>query len=141
MVYYRSSAAEEKLEHRFKESMAIPGTRKYHWFAPLNKEEMMVYPISSGTGEKKRTRKSHVTTEHVPISENLRSARPGDYISCIYDSVVWYGIVEKYCEQFDDYTVNFLHPIIIHKTKIVVQCQTIILYQSWVALSCKEVPG
>ena len=23
---------------------------------------------------------------------------------------VWYAIVEEYCKEFDDYTVNFLHP-------------------------------
>ena len=30
-------------------------------------------------------------------------------LTAFYDLQVWYGIVEKYCEEFDDYTVNFLH--------------------------------
>ena len=50
--------AEELLEHRFKDSRVIPGTQKYHRFVPLNKEEWMVYPISSGIEEKKNIRQS-----------------------------------------------------------------------------------
>ena len=45
--------AKELLEHRFKDSRAISGAQKFHRFVPLNKEELMVYPISSGTEEKK----------------------------------------------------------------------------------------
>ena len=41
---------------------------------------------------------------------NLKCVKAGEFVGCIYDMQVWYGIVEEYCEEFDDYTVNFLHP-------------------------------
>ena len=100
---------EKLLEHRFKDSRVIPGTQKYPRFVPLNKEELMVYPISSGIGEKKRIRKSHFTNELAMLG-NLKCVKRGEYVGCICDMQVWYGIVEEYCEEFDDYTVNFLHP-------------------------------
>lgn len=51
--------AEQRLEHRFKECMTIPGTQKFHRFVPLNKEELMVYPISSGVGEKNKNQEKY----------------------------------------------------------------------------------
>ena len=101
--------AEQQIEHQFKDSRAVPGTQKYHRFVPINKEELMEYPISSGIGEKKRIKNlSHITNEPAMV-DNLKCVKPGEDVSCIYDMQVWYGIVEEYCEEFDDYTVNFLH--------------------------------
>ena len=101
--------AEELLKHQFKDSRVVPGTQKYHRFVPLNKEELMVHPISSGIGEKKRIRKSHFANESAMLG-NLKCVRPGEYVGCIYAMQEWYGIVEEYCEELDDDTVNFLHP-------------------------------
>lgn len=98
--------AEQRLEHRFKECMTIPGTQKFHRFVPLNKEELMVYPISSGVGEKKKIMKS----TNKPEFRCLKNVKIGQYVAVIYDINVWYGIVEEYFEEFDDFTVNFLHP-------------------------------
>ena len=100
---------EHQIEHRFKDSRAIPGTQKFHRFVPINKEELMVYPISSGIGSRKRIRKVHSKHEHAMV-DNIKSVKPGEYVSCIYDKQVWFGIVEEYCEEFDDYKLNFLHP-------------------------------
>ena len=54
----------------------------------------MVYPISSGIGEKKRIRKSHFANEPAMLG-NLKYVRPGEYVGCIYDIQIFYGIVEE----------------------------------------------
>lgn len=42
------------LKYKFTNVCTIPGTRKFHKFVSINKEELMVYPFSiSGKGEKK----------------------------------------------------------------------------------------
>ena len=69
----------------------------------------MVYPISSGIGENKRIRKDHISNEP-KIFGDPKWIKPGEYVWCIYNKEVWYGIVEEYCEVFDDFIVNFLHP-------------------------------
>ena len=43
-------------------------------------------------------------------SEFNKLIRPGEYVGCICNKEVWYGIVEEYCEEFNDFIVNFLHP-------------------------------
>ena len=100
---------EQQIEHRFKDRRAIPGTQKFHRFVPINKEELMVHPISSGIGSRKRIRKVHSKPERAMV-DNMKSVKPGEYVSCISDKQVWFGIVEEYCEEFDDYKLNVLHP-------------------------------
>ena len=99
---------EELLKYQFKDSRAIPGTQKYHIFVPLNKEELMVYPTVSGIGENKRIRKSHFTIEPAMLG-NLKCVKRGEYVGCIYNMQVWYGIGVEYCKKFEDYALNFLH--------------------------------
>ena len=86
--------AEKKLDHGFKESRTIPRTLKYHRFVPLNKEELMVYPISSGIEEKKSMREGHIPNEP-KILGDPKHIKPGEYVGCIYNKEVWYGIVEE----------------------------------------------
>ena len=66
----------------------------------------MVYPISSGVGEKKKIKKS--TNE--PELSCLENVKIGQYVAVIYNINVWFGIVEDFSEEFDDFTLNFLHP-------------------------------
>lgn len=100
------------MKDRFENSKVNPGTQIFHRFVPLNKEEIMVYPISIGTGEKKQMRKKGDGTEidDVAMLDNLKDIRPGQYVGCIYEMQVWLGVVEEYSGEFDDFTVNFLHP-------------------------------
>ena len=100
--------AEKKLDHRSKESRVILGTLKYHRFVPLNKEELMVYPISSGIGENHRIRKGHISNEP-NILYDPKHIKQGEYVGCIYNREVWHRIMEECCEEFDDFIVNFLH--------------------------------
>jgi hypothetical protein len=98
--------AQKRLEPRFKDSTTISGTQKLHRFVPLNKEEIMVYPISNGVGQMRSINK----TTHEPELSCLKNIKIGQYVAVIYDLNVWYGIVEEHLEEFDDFTVNFLHP-------------------------------
>ena len=81
--------AEKKLDHRFRESTAIPGTQKYHRFVPLSKEEIMVYPISSGTGERKIIRNLGHSFNEPTILGNPKHIKPGEYVGCIYNKEIW----------------------------------------------------
>jgi len=102
--------SEERLKDRFASSQVIPGTRKYHRFIPINKDVMHVYTISSGRhSEEKRIRKVDGTGME-NVFPAVQDVKLGHYIACLYDEKVWYGIVEEYSEEFDDYTVSFLCP-------------------------------
>ena len=57
----------------------------------------------------KRIKKGHISSE-LKILGDPKHIKPGEYVGCIYNKKVWYGIVEEYCEEFDDFIVNFLHP-------------------------------
>ena len=78
---------EQQIEYRFSDTRAIPGTQKFHRFVPINKEELMVYPILSGIGSKKRIRNSHSKKEPKMV-DKLKFVRLGEYVSYIYDKQV-----------------------------------------------------
>ena len=80
--------------------------QKLHRLVPLNKEELMVYPISNGVLE---TRSINKIT-HEPELSCLESIEIGDYVAVIYDRNVLYAIVKEHLEELDDITVNFLNP-------------------------------
>ena len=81
---------------------------KYHRFFHFDREELMVYPIPSGIGENKRIRKGLISNKTKIISDR-KLIKTGEYIGCIYNKEVEYGIVDEYCEEFDNFRVNFLH--------------------------------
>lgn len=98
--------AEKKLENRFKNCLSIPGTQKFLRYVTLNKEELLAYPTSNGIGEIKKIKKS----THGPEPRLIENIKLGQYVAAIYDNSVWYGIVEQYSAEFDDFSINFLHP-------------------------------
>ena len=79
----------------------------------------MIYPISSGIGEYKRIKKCKFQTQisnETKKNGDRKCIKPGEYVEWIYNKEVWYGIVEEYWEEFDDFRVNFLqHCVIIWK--------------------------
>ncbi|KAL7634811.1 UNVERIFIED_CONTAM: hypothetical protein RMT77_015188 [Armadillidium vulgare] len=93
-----------KLKHRFADVCTIPGTRQFHRFVPKNTEELMVYLFSSSSkGELKRT-------IHTPGDTVHDAVKVGQYVGCVYYKKIWFGIVEEYNEEFDDFFVKFLEP-------------------------------
>jgi len=99
---------EHKLKHRFTNCRTIQGTQKLHRFVPQNKDEILVYPFSSGKGEKRNINLRPGDEEQEFIE--IKNVKVGQYISCKYETKVWIGIVEECCEEFNDVIVNFLEP-------------------------------
>lgn len=98
-----------KLMPRFEDVCTIPGTRQYHRFVPKNTEELMVYLFSSSPkGELKRI--IHTPGDTVHDAVKFTNAKVGQYVGCAYDKKIWFGIVDDYNEEFDDFLVNFLEP-------------------------------
>jgi hypothetical protein len=85
----------------------ITGTLKLHRFVPLTKETLRVHLISQGTAE---VRNIIRTKEKCIISENLDDIKIGSFIACRYDDKLWFGLVEEFDMQHDDYIIKFLHP-------------------------------
>ena len=58
--------------------------------------------------------KCYYNTNIYPLNEPelscLKNIKIGQYVAVIYELNIWYGIVEEHLEEFDDFTVNFLHP-------------------------------
>ena len=104
--------ANKKLKQRYEECRPIAGTQKYHRVVPLNKHEILCYHISSGTdGEKKVISKQvNLDIPNEIIYINKADLQVGTYVGCIYEKQLWFAIIENYIEEFDDYTVSFLHP-------------------------------
>lgn len=100
--------SEHNLRSRFTNSRTIQGTQKFHRFVPLNKKEIMVYPFSSGKGEKKSITMQPGEDEQLFV--DIKGVKVGQYISCIYNMEVWLGIIEECCEDYNDFIVNFLEP-------------------------------
>ena len=46
----------------------------------------------------------------VSIVEALQIDIRGNYVACIYDITVWYGIVNDISEEFGDLLIKFMHP-------------------------------
>ena len=41
---------------------------------------------------------------------DIRDVAKGNYVACIYDKKVWYGIVNDISEEFGDLLIKFMHP-------------------------------
>ena len=41
---------------------------------------------------------------------DIRDVAKGNYVACMYDKKVWYGIVNDISEEFGDLLIKFMHP-------------------------------
>ena len=41
---------------------------------------------------------------------DIRDVAKGNYVACIYDKKVWYGIVNDISEESGDLLIKFMHP-------------------------------
>ena len=99
-----------KLEERFKMSVPIVGTQRFHKYVPLSKTKMKVFYLSTETaGEERSIVKSSRFLEKACEPPSLKI---GDYIVCTYGSTRtrWGGIVQEYHEEYNDFCINFLYP-------------------------------
>ena len=91
------------LQERFSESHTLKGTQRYHRYVPLSTTTLAVHEVSSGP----RARVvSIVEALQIDISDVVK----GNYVACMYDKKVWYGIVNDISEEFGDFLIKFMHP-------------------------------
>lgn len=98
----------DTLQYRFKASSAVPGTRGYHSFEPLDNYKVRVRIVSRSPQFK-----------DVPIYHDIHSAcsnvtfedvKENTYVACVYDSKWWFGKVLEKSHNNQDYSITFLHP-------------------------------
>ena len=46
----------------------------------------------------------------IPNRVDIGDITPSSYISCVYNSLWWVGLVNKVDEELDDLDVQFMHP-------------------------------
>ena len=94
----------EKMEKRFEDGKAVPGTRSSHHFIPQS---------ASPSGHKLCSEDVSFVDIHdfkIPIRVDISDTAPSLYISCIYNSLWCVGLVNKVDEEQGDVDVQFMHP-------------------------------
>ena len=89
----------KSLEERFSSGNTVPGTRSSHHFIPLSSSKIVHKPSSED--------ESHTGTHdfNLPTTFQLCDIRPMTYVTCLYDSFWWVGLVTQV-----DVKVQFMFP-------------------------------
>ena len=96
----------EALKNRFENMITIPGTQTCRHFCTLNKDKLLVCPISStNNGQIKPITKTQRSIETINIV--FQELKVGQYDGCIYDSNLWFGIIEEVNTDYNNCTINF----------------------------------
>ena len=93
-----------QMEKRFEEGKTVPGTRSSHHFIPLS---------ASQIGHKLCNEDVSFADIHdfkIPTQVDIGDIAPSSYISCVYNSLWWVGLVNKVDEEQGDVYVQFMHP-------------------------------
>ena len=94
----------EKMDKRLEDGKAIPGTRSSHHFIPQS---------ASQIGHKLCIEDDSFVDIHnfkIPTRVDTGDIAPLSYISCLYNSFGWVGLVNKVDEEQGDVDVQFMHP-------------------------------
>ena len=98
----------EKMKERYKYGSTVPGTRSCHFFEPtepykIRAKFVAVDPVFSVMH----------SFEH-PLqfirADTIKSLKPMDYITCIYDNFWWLALVEEINKEEKDVTCKFMTP-------------------------------
>lgn len=92
------------LEARFARGNTVPGSRSSHHFAPLS---------TSNIGHKLTSEDESYTDNHdfnLPSILEISDISPMQYVTCVYNSFWWIGIVNEINAEEGDVTVKFMHP-------------------------------
>ena len=94
----------EKMEKRFEDGEMVPSTRSSHHFIPQS---------SSQIGHKLCSEDELFVDIHdskILVWVDIGDIAPLSYISCMYNSLWWVGLVNKVDEEQGDVDVQFMHP-------------------------------
>ena len=92
------------LEARFARGDTVPGTRTSHHFVPLSASQIG-HKLSSEDVSYIDIHDFHLTSNF-----QISDIAPMHYITCIYNSLWWVGIVTEVNAEEGDVTVKFMHP-------------------------------
>jgi hypothetical protein len=96
---------ENSLSARFDNACAVPNTRTYHGFVPIDNNSMKVYRHSSSVMFSKV-----FITKVKSASGQILNLKVNDYVACINDANWWLGTIVEISVENMDYLVNFFHP-------------------------------
>jgi hypothetical protein len=103
----------EKVEKDMESRFTLPikpvtGTLKLHRFVPLTKETLRVSYLSQGahTGEERNL----INAKQKPRITETDEIKLQSFIACRYDNELWFGLVEEFDDQHNDYIIKFLSP-------------------------------
>ena len=94
----------EKMEKRFEDGKMVPSTRSSHHFIPQS---------ASQIGHKLCSEDELFVDIHdskILVWVDTGDIAPLSYISCMYNSFWWVGLVNKVDEEQGDVDVQFMHP-------------------------------
>lgn len=74
------------LQQRFSECRTLKGTQRYHRYVPLSTTTLVVHEVSSGP-------RARVVSIVEALQIDIHDVTKGNYVACMYDKKVWYGIV------------------------------------------------
>ncbi len=91
---------------RFELGKTIPGARSYHYFKPLDGNKILFKRISSD-----RSCDGQVSFDNpTPLKITIDECKISAFVSCLYDSHWWVGIVEEIDKENQEICGNFMHP-------------------------------
>ena len=91
------------MQQWFSECHTLKGTQRYHIYVPLSTTTLAVHEVSSGP-------RARVVSIVEALQIDIRDVAKGNYVACMYDKKVWYGIVNDISEEFGDLLIKFMHP-------------------------------
>ena len=94
----------EKMEKRFEDGKTVPGTRSSHHFIPQSASQIG-HKLCSEDGLF-----VDILDVKIPTRVDVGDNAPLSYISCVYNSLWWVGLVNKVDEEPGDLDVQFMHP-------------------------------
>ena len=99
----------KSLEKQFPRGNTVSGTRSSHHFIPLSSSKI-AHKLSSED-------ESHAGTHdfNLPTTFQLCDIRPMTYVTCLYDSFWWVGLVTQVDVEQGDVKVQFMFPYGPHK--------------------------
>jgi len=104
----------QKLKTRFvlaKTAKAVKGTLHYHRFVPVSQSTMQVFKLSA---QSKPPELVQIQDPSNVDGSNDDSQIPleikgQNFVCCLYDGLLWIGLVDEVSEEFGDYNVKFMH--------------------------------